>query len=643
MAAPSALTPRSSYSQRQERMGDIIVDVMVCLNSDKVSAIKSEFARHEDCAVDLHNFICIMEHYLDDYRMTQGHGSPSAAREWAGLDAEGRRQARVQDLIELFNEIDVNGDEMMEWDEFTQFIVEKAFVFDNQYSIDSITDYQVVQEDHTARHSTLNNPIERVCFVQPLDLLVVMEEGHCVSRLYHLDDCSPVRVYAQSSASTDWTPAVLEGHPGIPMDATYVGPVRGTDFEAEQGLVMCCADSSMVLWELYAGSRFDVRSRQYSVVARWPAPHAQCVLHWLPDKRKLYSAGAMGMMHVWDIARRAEVSCMHGHQDMVTQICTIDDLDSIASASLDSTVCIWDANTGARRQRLSGHKRGVAALTYCAGFRLLLSAGYDHEVLVWNPFCPTLLHKLKGHTTAVIGVEAVRGAPQVVSADIDGTCKVWDMRDFQCVQSFRTFPVNEDIFAPDQDEKEKKQKLQGFLCCQGRDHDKLTRFVGHSHALHFFEQGNVNVEAGADDVAITHAIFNEVSLTIITTSGSTVKIWSALTGKLVNVFRNMTSGGSDITAICLDDRKRKFILGDHNGFINVYNYQSGALMKSFDSHKGQISELVYIEEAKFVLSVSWDRTVVLHNEFFPDAGQIVRKMDAGAFQPRLTSWAVVYV
>ena len=77
--------------------------------------------------------------------------------------------------------------------------------------------------------------------------------------------------------------------------------------------------------------------------------------------------------------------------------------------------------------------------------------------------------------------------------------------------------------------------------------------------------------------------------------------------------------------------------------INVYNYQSGALMKSFDSHKGQISELVYIEEAKFVLSVSWDRTVVLHNEFFPDAGQIVRKMDAGAFQPRLTSWAVVYV
>ena len=36
------------------------------------------------------------------------------------------RQSMVHDLIELFDEIDVNGDQMMEWDEFTEHIVEKA-------------------------------------------------------------------------------------------------------------------------------------------------------------------------------------------------------------------------------------------------------------------------------------------------------------------------------------------------------------------------------------------------------------------------------------------------------------------------------------------------------------------------------------
>jgi len=101
------------------------------------------------------------------------------------------------------------------------------------------------------------------------------------------------------------------------------------------------------------------------------------------------------------------------------------------------------------------------------------------------------------------------------------------------------------------------------------------------------------------------------------------------------VFRDMTSRGSDITAICLDDRQRKFILGDHNGFINVYNYQSGALMKSFDSHKSQVSDLVYIDEAKMVLSVSWDRTVVLHDELPPDAGRVLRAMDPGTHRIEL--------
>ena len=36
----------------------------------------------------------------------------------------------VENLIELFREIDINGDGGLEWSEFTGYIVEKAFVFD---------------------------------------------------------------------------------------------------------------------------------------------------------------------------------------------------------------------------------------------------------------------------------------------------------------------------------------------------------------------------------------------------------------------------------------------------------------------------------------------------------------------------------
>ena len=51
----------------------------------------------------------------------------------------------------------------------------------------------------------------------------------------------------------------------------------------------------------------------------------------------------------------------------------------------------------------------------------------------------------------------------------------------------------------------------------------------------------------------TCLLYNNTSLTIATAHGRDVKIWSALTGKLVRVYKNMTE--SEITTFCLDDRE----------------------------------------------------------------------------------------
>ena len=45
------------------------------------------------------------------------------------------------------------------------------------------------------------------------------------------------------------------------------------------------------------------------------------------------------------------------------------------------------------------------------------------------------------------------------------------------------------------------------------------------------------------------------------------------------VYRNLSD--TDITAMCLDFRQRKFILGDHNGTLNCYDFLNGANMKDF--------------------------------------------------------------
>ena len=46
--------------------------------------------------------------------------------------------------------------------------------------------------------------------------------------------------------------------------------------------------------------------------------------------------------------------------------------------------------------------------------------------------------------------------------------------------------------------------------------------------------------------------------------------------------------------------------------IGVFNYANGTLMKTLDSHKSEVTGLVYVSSRQQLLSCSWDRTVKTH-------------------------------
>lgn len=48
----------------------------------------------------------------------------------------------VRRLVLLLLEVDINGDGMMEWDEFTRFVVVKAQLHHAQMSIDQLAEYR---------------------------------------------------------------------------------------------------------------------------------------------------------------------------------------------------------------------------------------------------------------------------------------------------------------------------------------------------------------------------------------------------------------------------------------------------------------------------------------------------------------------
>ena len=73
------------------------------LNYRKLEEIKKDFIKNEDQGLSMEQFIKVMLHHLPE------------TKDKTGL---------CKNLIELFRQIDVNNDQTLEWEEFTNHIIE---------------------------------------------------------------------------------------------------------------------------------------------------------------------------------------------------------------------------------------------------------------------------------------------------------------------------------------------------------------------------------------------------------------------------------------------------------------------------------------------------------------------------------------
>lgn len=268
------------------------------------------------------------------------------------------------------------------------------------------------------------------------------------------------------------------------------------------------------------------------------------------------------------------------------------------------------------------------SLAYNSAHRFLISSGFDHDCFVWSPFSSTLLHKLRGHHAALVGCHTVEGTSELLTADTSGIFKLWDLRNFQCLQTFTTDHEPGDL-----------DDLSGTLSCfsHAKFHNPISslgvsgeriddyRIIAASKKMLFFDQERVRQDPVTDG-PIRVACFNTQSLTIFTASERNVKMWDAVLGSLKQSYNNIVT--SDITAACLDDRQRKFILGLSNGCVTVFNYQNGAVMKHFTPQgETPVVKLIYSIHSKSVIAGYMDGLVRVYDENDIESCKIVRSFD----------------
>ena len=146
-----------------------------------------------------------------------------------------------------------------------------------------------------------------------------------------------------------------------------------------------------------------------------------------------------------------------------------------------------------------------------------------------------------------------------------------------------------------------------------------SRHGGCAMQLHMFDYEKQENPELTDDTTVFAAGFNDTSNTFVTAAGRDVKVrthvntpqamlgahnvrlgcvvhvqvWSAISGGLLRRYR--VSPAVDLTAFCLDGRKRKFVTGDHHGGVHVFDYLNGSHQKTLYQHDGEVSTVVGLQ------------------------------------------------
>jgi len=375
-------TPRTNYALMKARREATSLQMMMHMDAGKVRSIQNKFEGLGG-SVDLEGFVGIMRKhlpemkevatkakprrvYLDTRQQNPAHFDPYApppvmveeveeTKEEREKKEEGERLDKIMeitgDLVELFREVDINGDGDMEWDEVsspsprtrtsicsTRVLstrVQRAFMAHTSMSYTSMA--------HTSMANTSMAPLSlftqaygsQSIFIFTLQFTrFIVEKASLFQDALALD---PIPAYNHNTKlNTENIDvderqrhtntldaicpipkshqfAVIEAHSKyVSLYNSFSGtlcanmynnavPLAICHVESERCLVTSTADMTLNVWNLDDPSA----KKRYMLRSKWPTKNAQMSLAWVEAHKLLYTGGTSGSIGAWSLTVRS--------------------------------------------------------------------------------------------------------------------------------------------------------------------------------------------------------------------------------------------------------------------------------------------------------------------------------------------------
>lgn len=631
------------------------------VTSENVAILRKAFEDHEGFELSLPEFMNTMNRVVLRQR----------AIDVGRKVTQSEQIAFAVDMVELFKQIDVNGNGKLEWAEFTAYIVETGRMLESKETqeLRKTTEagfFVGERESRYAEHQEDVTNVERghrdeneiindgglICIGEPFNCLAVICKSSDVIRLFGL----PMR--PKQVGFKSYKPQSLRHHtqfrPHRALGITYIPNLSvGVEGNFRNYIVSSSID------EIHGTGCFisfwERVKRSLKIVCRVSMNNVMDQLCWCAANDTLYTASSThtATIEAWKLSFELgtttngeaifhlqchKVAILQWHSSPVTRLRYIPDNVSpqIASFSKDGTVSFWNTHTNRKSSNQNMHDRGVRGCAVSMKLAIMVTVGFGNicfpetlSAIVWRIQESNSIEdiaKLIGHEHPLVDV-AIHEFPDdlahIVTIDERGHLRRWCAHRYICLQSFDVpetvyggqsqlltgRPVELQALAP--------LMLEWRVKTHEPPHPGIV--VASGTSLGVIESLPVHHAAKP----LIASLFNSVSMTFLTCAARSMRIWDALTGSVLRTYGSdllFPPGDrtTEITCCCLDDRKRKIITGDNRGKISVWNYLNGALMKILDPHAKDVSSLIYINNEKLTVSTSWDGRIFVNDELDND-------------------------
>ena len=595
---------KQNYYYILDRLKYDINTIMMLLDLNKINKLSEVFKEYED-GIEKIIFITRMKAELP-----------------CNLNDPMDETNLVYGLYKFFKEVDFNGDNQMQWNEFTQFIIDKV-EGDNDAKINEkdaessnkiFTEKQMFKFKRYHESNKLNDnlihkkDVISAVFLPRVDLIVLNEyntrylkvyspkTGRC-EKNFDLDDYVNPKIYLETEKKFTRKKSAIElkiqekkkssGKKNTNYSILYLHQFQSI-------VAICLSDKRIVFLNFASDDRIEF-------VHEILLPTLEKRIWFLPEHNIWVSSGCKldkfnyYTLNELDIElehHNQKYQCLYNpghpyrthycemfpHRGEILDCIEISKPMLIITACMDSKIRLININERGIVKMWNNHSLGVRALNYNPFIEnngYILSVGFEYFI---NIYCTDLSieesykGKLEGHYAPVINCQFLSNSYMAVSVDEECCVRIWDTKLKICLQVIPT--------------PKKNFKVVNLLCLP-----KYNKFMIFGNKIIYYdpkykEEENIQKNQIKDDNYPIKIEYNKYYQQFFVVTFRDVRVYDK-DGNLFKVYRKLTlndhfENEPKIKYFIFENNFRKFYIGYSNGAIMQFNAGNGSLIKAIN-------------------------------------------------------------